>query len=111
MFETKAHHFKILNSLLKDGESIDVHTAPFERAKNSYVAKCLDANPRIKDDGGYAIEFECMTADKYDAGFYDRGATLTKQEDNIFYITFMDFGEPRGFLLDSEAEIYYIYVS
>lgn len=49
MFENRAHHFKTLNSLLKDGESIHVHTAPFERAKNSYATKCLDANPRIKD--------------------------------------------------------------
>lgn len=111
MFETKAHHFKTLNSLLKDGESIDVHTAPFERAKNSYVAKCLDANPRIKDDGGYAIEFECMTADKYDAGFYDRDEALTKQKDNVFYVTFMDGDEPKGFLLDTQAEIQCIYIA
>lgn len=111
MFENRAHHFKALNSLLKDGESIDVHTAPFERAKNSYTAKCLDANPRIKDDGGYAIEFECMTADKYDAGFYDRDAVLTKQEDNVFYVTFMDGDKPKGFLLDSEAEIHCIYIA
>lgn len=111
MFENRAHHFKTLNSLLKDGESIDVHTAPFERAKNSYAAKCLDANPRIKDDGGYAIEFECMTADKYDAGFYDRDTALTKQEDNIFYVTFMDGDKPKGFLLDTEAEIHCIYIA
>lgn len=111
MFETRAHHFKTLNSMLKDGESIDVHTAPFERAKNCYAAKCLDANPRIKDDGGYAIEFECMTADKYDAGFYDRDTVLTKQQDNVFYVTFMDGDKPKGFLLDTETEIHCIYIA
>ena len=97
--------------MLKDGESIDVHTAPFERAKNCYAAKCLDANPRIKDDGGYAIEFECMTADKYDAGFYDRDTVLTKQQDNVFYVTFMDGDKPKGFLLDTETEIHCIYIA
>lgn len=84
---------------------------PLKEQKNSYAAKCLYANPTIKDDEGYAIEFECMASDKYAAGFYDRDTVLTKQEDNVFYVTFMCGDEPKKFLLDTEAEIHCIYIA
>lgn len=40
-----------------------------------------------------------MTAGKYDAGFYDRDTVLTKQENNVFYVTFMDGMNPKDFYL------------
>lgn len=112
MFENKSTMFSLLNSLLNDGDAIDVHTAPFERAKAGYIRKCTGIHVEPFNGCTYAAEFDQYTADKLADEFYDRDVILTRRAENVYSVTYMGKDNKlHTYFLDSESEIHCIYIA